>query len=81
MPKIIAFLADGTWNGVSVDNDQDGVPEATNVLKLYHNLAGDEGIDSFALDNESERVDMDAGRNVLQIAKYLHPWKFGVSGK
>jgi uncharacterized protein (DUF2235 family) len=72
MPKVIAFLADGTWNGVSVDKDQDGVPEATNVLKLYHNLAGDESIGSFALENESERIDMDADRNVLQIAKYLH---------
>ncbi len=72
MPKIIAFLADGTWNGVSVDKDQDGVPEATNVLKLYHNLAGDESIDSFALENESERIALDTDRNVLQIAKYLH---------
>lgn len=72
MSKVIAFLADGTWNGVGVDKDQDGVPEATNVLKLYHNLAGDESIDSFSLDNESERVAMDDDRNVLQIAKYLH---------
>lgn len=72
MPKIIAFLADGTWNGIGVDKDQDGVPEATNVLKLYHNLAGDESIASFSLDNESERIALDDDRNVLQIAKYLH---------
>ncbi len=72
MSKVIAFLADGTWNGIAVDNDRDGVPEATNVLKLYHNLAGDESIDSFSLENESERVEIDADRNVLQIAKYLH---------
>lgn len=72
MSKVIAFLADGTWNGVAVDKDQDGVPEATNVLKLYHNLAGDESIESFMHDNESERVAVDANRNVLQIAKYLH---------
>ncbi len=72
MPKVIVFLADGTWNGIGVDSDRDGVPEATNVLKLYHNLAGDESIDSFSLDNESERVAMDADRHILQIAKYLH---------
>jgi uncharacterized protein (DUF2235 family) len=72
MSKVIAFLADGTWNGVGVDKDQDGVPEATNVLKLYHNLAGDESIESFTLDNESERVAMDNNRNISQIAKYLH---------
>lgn len=72
MSKVIAFLADGTWNGVGVDKDQDGVPEATNVLKLYHNLAGDESIASFSLDNESERIALDDDRNVLQIAKYLH---------
>ncbi len=72
MPKVIVFLADGTWNGIGVDSDRDGVPEATNVLKLYHNLAGDESIDSFSLENESERIAMDADRNILQIAKYLH---------
>jgi len=72
MSKVIVFLADGTWNGIGVDSDRDGVPEATNVLKLYHNLAGDESIDSFSLENESERVAMNADRNILQIAKYLH---------
>ncbi len=72
MPKTIAFLADGTWNGIKVDSDQDGVPESTNVLKLYHNLAGDDSIESFTLADEGERVALDADRNVLQIAKYLH---------
>ena len=72
MSKIIAFLADGTWNGINVDSDKDGVPEVTNVLKLFHNLAGDDTLESFALANEGERMAMDANRNVLQIAKYLH---------
>ncbi len=72
MPKTIAFLADGTWNGVKVDSDKDGVLESTNVLKLYHNLAGDDTIESFALADEGERVALDAGRNTVQIAKYLH---------
>ena len=72
MPKIIAFLADGTWNGVNVDSDQDGVPEVTNVLKLFNNLAGDDTLESFALADEGERVALDADRNLVQIAKYLH---------
>lgn len=72
MPKTIIFLADGTWNGVDVDKDGDGTFETTNVLKLYHNLAGDESIDSFALENESERIARDGNGNTVQVAKYLH---------
>jgi uncharacterized protein (DUF2235 family) len=72
MSKTIVFLADGTWNGVDVDKDGDGTLEVTNVLKLYHNLAGDESIDSFALENESERIARDDAGNTVQVAKYLH---------
>ncbi len=72
MSKTIAFLADGTWNGVKVDSDKDGVLESTNVLKLYHNLAGDDSIESFTLADEGERAALDADRNTVQIAKYLH---------
>lgn len=72
MSKVIAFLADGTWNGVDVDSDRDGVLDVTNVLKLFNNLAGDDTLESFTLADEGERVALDANRNVLQIAKYLH---------
>lgn len=72
MSKTIVFLADGTWNGTDVDKDDDGIPAATNVLKLYHNLAGDETLDSWTRAGEGEKVLMDADRNVVQIAKYLH---------
>ena len=72
MPKTIVFLADGTWNGVKVVSDQDGVLKATNVLKLYNNLAGDDTVESFTLAGEGERVAIDDNRNVVQVAKYLH---------
>jgi uncharacterized protein (DUF2235 family) len=72
MPKTIVFLADGTWNGVNVDKDGDGNLETTNVLKLFHNLAGDESIDSFHLAHESERFVRDAQGTITQVAKYLH---------
>lgn len=69
MPKIIAFFADGTWNGTDVDKDGDGIREDTNVLKLYRQLAGTETVES---KKELERVHTDAAGNVLQVAKYLH---------
>ena len=72
MSKVIAFLADGTWNGVDVDCDRDGVREVTNVLKLFNNLEGDNDIESFNLAHEEERVAVDAKRTITQVAKYLH---------
>lgn len=72
MAKVIAFLADGTWNGKDVDKDGDGTPEITNVLKLYHNLLGEDTLESFALAAESERIATASDGRVLQIAKYLH---------
>ena len=49
MSKVIAFLADGTWNGVGVDGDRGGMREVTNVLKLFNNLEGDNDMESFKL--------------------------------
>lgn len=73
MSKVIAFLADGTWNGSNVDQDNDGQTTATNVLKLYHNLAGDDTLDSWQLRGEGERVLINgANRTIIQHAKYLH---------
>ena len=72
MAKVIVFLADGTWNGRDVDSDSERQTTATNVLKLYNNLAGDDTLDSWQLMGEGERVWMDANRNITQHAKYLH---------
>ncbi|WP_156393439.1 DUF2235 domain-containing protein [Burkholderia sp. Leaf177] len=40
MPKNIIFCADGTWNGPNSGEDDD-TPKATNVWKLFLNLASD----------------------------------------
>lgn len=69
--KNIVFCADGTWNGTSVDEDHDGVPNTTNVLKLFHLLEGDTTLDSRRLQDEAEKVLTQDG-NVTQVAKYLH---------
>ena len=70
MPKQIVFCADGTWNGSGSDEEEPGPP--TNVLKLFHNLAGVDSLDTIALANEQERFLTDADGGVLQAAKYLH---------
>jgi uncharacterized protein (DUF2235 family) len=69
MSKNIIFLADGTWNGKSMDKDSDGVLESTNVLRLYQNLAGNSV--SNAIENEDEKALLD-GQTPIQVAKYLH---------
>jgi uncharacterized protein (DUF2235 family) len=69
--KNIVFCADGTWNGTSVDEDQDGVPDITNVLKLFHLLQGETTLDSRRLQDEAEKV-LKQGESVTQVAKYLH---------
>ena len=69
--KDIVFCADGTWNGQDVDRDDDGVPDTTNVLKLFHLLQGETTLESRRLKDESEKVLGDSARPTL-IAKYLH---------
>ncbi len=56
---------------MDVDDDKDGVPDATNVLKLFHLLKGDTSIDSRRLKDESEKSLVEAGVT-RQVAKYLH---------
>jgi uncharacterized protein (DUF2235 family) len=72
MSKTIVFLADGTWNGKSVDKDNDGVLETTNVRRMYSNLAGEPINDLQGDEREDEKTLLDAGSNTLQVAKYLH---------
>lgn len=70
MGKQIVFCADGTWNGSGSDDEEPGPP--TNVLKLFHNLAGIDSLDSLALADEQERFLADGAGATLQAAKYLH---------
>ena len=83
MSKTIVFCADGTWNGppehtnVSALDDADSHGElaagaVTNVVKLFANLAGRVTPDTLALQNEQEKVLLDASGNPLQWSKYIH---------
>jgi uncharacterized protein (DUF2235 family) len=72
MSKTIVFLADGTWNGKSVDKDRDGILETTNVRRMYLNLAGEPINDISSMEREDEKTLLDNGSNTLQVAKYLH---------
>jgi uncharacterized protein (DUF2235 family) len=69
MPKNIVLCADGTWNGPNADDDNDGVPDTTNVWKLFCTLRGDPTADSALLAEEQEIVEPGDGG---QVAKYLH---------
>lgn len=72
MAKNIIFCADGTWNGPGeADNDDKSAP-ASNVFKLFLNLAGDDVPGTMLLAKEQERVFSANGGAPLQIAKYLH---------
>lgn len=70
--KNIVFCADGTWNGPGKKmEDRDLAPDATNVLKIYHWLAGKDTLESTAPGGEAERTLYDNGGRLIQIAKYL----------
>lgn len=71
MPKNIGFCADGTWNGPGVDEDHDGVPDITNVLKLFLMLEGDNTWNTIRLKDEQEIL-LSKGGDAIQVAKYLH---------
>lgn len=73
MPKNIAFLADGTWNGTdSEDANQDGITDLTNVIKMFCSLEGAQTLDTTRLQDEQELVARDAAGTVTQHAKYIH---------
>jgi hypothetical protein len=71
MSKNIIFCADGTWNHPQEDEDQDSVPESTNVYKLFLHLAGDLDFGTLRQANEQEKT---AVGNIgdTQCAKYIH---------
>lgn len=73
MAKNIVFCADGTWNGIDGDGDQQPDQDVSNVFKLFANLLGTDvpqpGVDG---DVERERVALDEAGSMVQVAKYLH---------
>lgn len=72
MSKSIVFFADGTWNGTDVDENEDGTPEQTNVLRLYHSVEGEESLSSLRLQNEAEKIAIGTTSIPIQVSKYLH---------
>jgi len=70
MERNIIFCADGTWNSPDQDEDADGLPDTTNVYKLFLTLEGSDPAGSLKLENEQEK-ELRAG-GLVQIAKYIH---------
>ncbi|BBH14534.1 DUF2235 domain-containing protein [Chromobacterium haemolyticum] len=72
MGKNIIYCADGTWNGAGNDNTGKLKSEiATNVVKLYNWIAGDNSGPLEQSDGEYEKK-ITQGNSVTQIAKYIH---------
>lgn len=70
MNKTIIFCADGTWNSPDQDENQDGLPDTTNVYKLFHGLSGSISIGQ---DNSAEQEkELRQNDALTQIAKYIH---------
>jgi uncharacterized protein (DUF2235 family) len=72
MSKNIAFFADGTWNGPGQDDNNDGIPDPTNVFRLFDNLEGDDTPESKLLQDEQEQIALGPDGLPIQISKYLH---------
>lgn len=72
MSKTIMFCADGTWNGPAEPDQVNSTAPATNVFKLFANLAGTDSPGTLMLANEQERELTDSSGTILQVAKYLH---------
>jgi hypothetical protein len=71
MSKNIVFCADGTWNGPAEPDSDDKSACATNVFKLFLNLAGVDTPGTFLLEKEQERTLSVNGGTLQQVAKYL----------
>lgn len=72
MSKNIAFFADGTWNGPGLDDNRNGIPEPTNVFELFDALIGTDSSPSKLLQDEQEKIAVDAEGQPKQVAKYVH---------
>lgn len=72
MSKNIIFCADGTWNGPGQDDNNDGIPDITNVYKLFLDIPGELDVYSLNLQDEQEKTTKDSAGNITQISKYIH---------
>ena len=72
MAKNIAFFSDGTWNGPGQDDNNDGVPDPTNVFHLFDHLAGADTPETKLLQDEQEQVALAEDGSPAQVSKYLH---------
>lgn len=72
MNKNIIFCADGTWDSPDRDSNHDGEPDATNVWRLYSDIAGTALPADPNKPNEYEKTLTDADGHVVQVARYLH---------
>jgi len=70
MGKNIVFCADGTCNGPQEVDDQ-GLPDGTNVFKLFMRLKGDPTPETICIPSEQESQETAADGTVLQVAKYI----------
>ena len=71
MAKNIVFCADGTWNGPGEPDHDDQNAPATNVFKLFLDLAGVDEPNTSRLAKEQERALKNPDGSVGQVAKYL----------
>lgn len=72
MTKNIIFCADGTWNCPGQDENNDGLPDQTNVYKLFLALKGHFDHGSLMDEGEQEKVYFDEEKQIKQVAKYIH---------
>lgn len=73
MGKSVVFCADGTWNGPGEPDNDDKAAPATNVFKLFLNLAGTDTPGTYQLEKEQERVlPAPTANSPLQYAKYIN---------
>jgi glutathione S-transferase len=71
MAKNIVFCADGTWNHPNQDENEDHLPDPTNVYKLFSCLNGAPSIDTIRNADEQEKELVEDGQT-SQITKYIH---------
>jgi uncharacterized protein (DUF2235 family) len=72
MAKNIVFCADGTWNGPAESDSDNKTAPATNVFKLFLDLAGADTLDTLSLEKEQTRILAGRDGTVLQSSGYLH---------
>jgi len=70
--KNIVFCADGTWNGPGDADGGDKTGDATNVFKLFLNLAGAAAPGTGPSAKEQEKTLAGGDGSTDQAAKYLH---------